>query len=133
MEIVEGLPPNIELIKTRFPVNGYTVYAYGDKIYSPQGKDLRPDLIYHENVHRKQQAGDPEGWWARYLTDIEFRLEQELEAYYEQWQWIKEHTNDKIGKQALGDFARQLASPLYQFEVTPHEAETMIRKYATTD
>lgn len=37
MEIVKGYPPNIEMIKTVFPVNDNTVYAYGDIIYSPQG------------------------------------------------------------------------------------------------
>lgn len=40
-------------------------------------------LRAHERVHCSQQAEDGNAfrWWLRYLTDREFRLEMELEAY----------------------------------------------------
>lgn len=133
MTIIQGYPPNIEAISLMFPINENTVYAYGDAIYSPQGDKLRPDLIYHEHVHRTQQAlnGGPEIWWNQYLSDVEFRMWQEVEAYAEQWQFVRRHLNARLGKQALEDFARQLSSPLYQLGLTYHEAETLIRKYRT--
>jgi hypothetical protein len=131
MEIVTGYPPNIELIRTVFPVNGDTVFAWGDVIFSPQGEGLTPDLVYHEHVHRRQQQlfGGPELWWNEYLSNIDFRLTQELEAYFHQWQWVRRHLNDKIAKTFLIQYAKQLASPLYQFNIEPHQAETMIRKF----
>ena len=129
MEIVKGYPPNIESIKLVFPVNDHTVYAYGDIIYSPQGDKLRPDLIYHENVHKEQQAGDPEAWWGKYLTDVQFRLEQEVEAYAKQVEFVRVHTTAKIAKKCLEDCAKQLASPLYNLGIDYYQACTMIRKY----
>lgn len=134
MTIEKGYPPNISFIQSVFPTTEETVFAYGNVIYSPQGEDLRPDLIYHEHVHRKQQAlhGGPELWWNQYLSEPEFRLAQEVEAYYEQWQFVRRYVNAKIGKQALQDFAYQLASPLYQLGITANQAETLIRKYGSS-
>jgi hypothetical protein len=135
MDVVEGYPPNIDTIRMVFPVTKDTVFAYGDTIYCsyiPEG-GLRPDLIYHESIHRRQQAGDPESWWNKYIVDRQFRFEQELEAYYEQWQWVRKYTNAKIAKMALEDFARAMTLPQYQFHVTFSEMETAIRKYGKTN
>jgi len=129
MKIITGYPPNIESIKMVFPVNGNTVYAYGDIIYSPQGEKLRPDLIYHEHVHSEQQAGDPEAWWGRYLTDVDFRLSQEIEAYAKQVQFVRVHTTAKLAKACLEECARQLSSPLYNLGLDYYQVETMIRRY----
>jgi hypothetical protein len=129
MEIKTGYPPNIETIKLVFPVTEHTIYAYGDVIYSPQGENIRPDLIFHENVHREQQGGNPEAWWGRYLSDVEFRLSQEVEAYAKQVEFVRVHTTAKMAKKCLEDCARQLASPLYQVGIDYYQAETMIRRY----
>jgi hypothetical protein len=133
MKIITGYPPNIENIKMVFPVTEHTIYAYGDIIYSPQGDQIRPDLIYHENVHREQQAGNPEAWWGRYLTDVDFRLSQEIEAYAKQVEFVRKHTTSKIAKDCLEDCARQLASPLYSLGLDYYQIETMIRKYRGID
>src|SRR3954452_1929234 len=96
MNIVNDWPPNIELIRKHFPIGPHTIFTYGDCIYNPRNTELDQHIIRHEAVHCEQQAEyGAAAWWDRYIADPAFRLEQELEAYRAQWQFIKTEVWDR--------------------------------------
>jgi hypothetical protein len=126
VRVVVGTPPNYEAIVRAFgPLRPTVVFAYGDAIYSPSGSNLSPDLIEHEKVHLRQQAdvGGAEVWWERYITDPQFRLDQEVEAYRAQVAW---HTDRASRRRCLRRVARDLASPMYGRIVTSAQARQLL-------
>lgn len=100
LPIREELPPNYELIRMVLSPKPGAIFSYGGIIYNPHKRDIAPDLHIHEAVHARQQGDNPDAWWARYLQDPEFRLEQELEAYGEQYAFAKEHIEAQAQKAA---------------------------------
>lgn len=149
MRIVEEFPPNYELICTVLGIPPReTTFAYGDIIYNPSGRELEPDIIFHEHVHRGQQGDDPDAWWLEYLTNPQFRYEQELDAYGRQYAFAKDaiETMDanlkaegkrpgvsktKMLEYALDSMARALSGQSYGFTLSYGEAVSKIRKYAS--
>lgn len=115
MKIVVAYPPNIEKIKAVVTVNEMTIFTYGDTIYNPGGHEpFPPELLAHEEVHERQQGQDPEVWWDKYLSDVNFRLSQEIEAYRAQYKKFRHLTTNKKARNELADrLAKDLASPLY--------------------
>lgn len=71
-------------------------------------------LLSHEAVHVKQQDGNPDAWWERYFVDVEWRVEQELAAYREQYRTFKILRTDRNerARYAVG-LAGFMAGPLY--------------------
>jgi len=129
MKIIKDKPPNYELIKLTLSPPEHAIYCYGNKIYNPSGKELTPDLEYHESIHSKQQGNNPDLWYNKYLTDKDFRLEQELEAYGEQYLFIKEHiSNNKLRKWSLEKMAEALSN-YYKLNIPYQIAESKIRNY----
>src|SRR3989304_1332950 len=89
-------PPNYEAIIKHLNPNKNTIYTYGETVYIPSGADLTVDLIAHEQTHIDQQSSkDPQKWWEIYLKDPKFRLEQELEAYRNQYKTLFGNYNRK--------------------------------------
>jgi hypothetical protein len=56
-----------------------------------------------------------------------FRLDQELEAYAAQYNFVKAHM-PRVVKEALFDFADALSGPLYQLRIGHRDAELAIRR-----
>lgn len=129
MTILAAHPPNIEEIRRTLPINSQTLFAWGDTLYNPNGQEIPPDIMVHEEVHQRQQGDTPQLWWMRYLYDPAFRLEQEVEAYGAQYAWVREHM-PKAAPEALFDFADTLAGPLYALGIDYQKAETLIRRAA---
>lgn len=129
MKVKYSNPPNIDKIKEVFPNLPFgIVFAYGDTLYSPCKFKIEKHLMAHEKVHMKQQSGEPEKWWKKYLEDPEFRLSQEVEAYREQYKFIR--TNCKIKSRIplfLDRIARDLSSNIYGGIVDFEEAKRLIR------
>ena len=116
MKIIYSNPPNHAQICKVFEVRGSksVVFTYGDTIYNPGGGEISNDLYAHEKVHMKQQGDDPATWWAKYLVDKKFRLDQEVEAYRKQWRYFVEHNyNTKARGSLLNKIASDLAGPIY--------------------
>lgn len=128
MKIIHWFPPNYEEIKSALPIKKGNIYAYGNFIYNPSGGEIPEDIIVHEGVHQRQQGKEPDVWWKRYLTDHDFRRDEEVEAYRVQYSFIKKHYPSKAHKEALNELAENL-STLYNLNITKSEAETLIRKY----
>jgi hypothetical protein len=127
MKIVKAFPPNIDQILKTFKITDHTVFAYGDTIYNPIGLPIDTDLMIHEQTHQKQQEKwGIENWWLKYIEDKEFRLIQEVEAYQNQYQFLKTVLNRKGRAGALNTLAEQLSSPLYGNIINKKEAKELI-------
>lgn len=130
MKIVEDYPPNYELIKLALGDQPKALFCYGDTIYNPSKRTVTPDLEAHEMIHQEQQGSDIDGWYARYVTDREFRLEQEIHAYGRQWLFAKEHVQDKkLLEWVKENMAFALSGESYGSLITYVEAESKIRNY----
>lgn len=122
-------PPNIEAVAEKFPLKGREIFAFDGVIYNPSGCKLPPELIEHEKIHFRQQGGNPEVWWLRYLgDDDQWRYEQELEAHIVEYKVFCQHNRDR-NKQVkyLHLIARRLSSPMYGKVATFSQAMKEIR------
>ena len=119
-------------VHTEFEINDKeTVYAYGDTLYNPAGINVDGALHEHEATHgRQQQAyGGPERWWKQYISNSHFRIEQEVEAYAEQYTYFCNHNRDRnMQAKYLYILGSYLASPLYKGDITPSEARLRIKQ-----
>lgn len=154
MEVSIQYPPNYDIIITAIPAvdeDKNAIFCYGDTIYNPHNRELTQDLHIHESVHARQQKeiGIDE-WWRLYLTDKQFRLEQEIQAYGEQFAYVKEVIEEadrqakKEGKKlsagknnliqiGLERMAEALSSPTYGSILSRAEAGSKIRNYGKTN
>ncbi|HEC65133.1 MAG TPA: hypothetical protein ENI23_07565 [bacterium] len=128
MEITHDFPPNFTEIEDAFGSIPITiVFTYGDIIYAPGHGDISEHLMIHEKIHSEQQGNDPEDWWKRYLTESDFRLKQEVEAYYAQYSSFKRAHRDKnLQIRYLYQIAADLSSTIYGSIVTHREAMNLI-------
>lgn len=117
MKILIEKPPIYNNLSAVFPLHRGIIFAYGDTIYNPDDVRLSDDLIVHESVHIKQQGGTIEGaelWWSKYMRDENFRLEQEIEAYAHQYNFICRKMQDKRNRfKLLKRMAEILSGPSY--------------------
>lgn len=128
MKTVTGFPPNIETIRGKFPLSGTEIFTWGDTIYNPGGGELSPELQAHEAVHEKQQNGDPQAWWDRYMVDEPWRLEQELAAHKVEYRtYCKAHKDRNVQARFLVRIAQRLSSAMYGCIITAREASKLIR------
>lgn len=129
-KIVLKFPPNYAEIKDYLNPPSNSIYAYDKVIYNPSERHIFEDEEIHEQVHFKQQGkfSFSKTWWNKYLTDKDFRLHQELEAYATQYQFLKNVTLAKDLKEALREMAHALAND-YGLDITYAEAESRIKKY----
>ncbi len=128
MQIMIDTPPIYDRAAAVFPLTGNEIFAWDDIIYNPSGKDIPVWLVDHENVHKRQQAGEPEEWWDRYLVDEEFRYQMELEAHRVEYLSFCHHNKDR-NKQSryLAMISRRLAAPMYGNMITASEARKAIK------
>lgn len=127
MEVITGFPPNISEIQKKFPITVETVFTYGDKLYTPLGLPIPQDLMIHEQVHeQQQQVLGVEQWWGLYLENKAFRLNQEVEAYKKQYQFLTTVLNRKGRLTALNKLSENLASPLYGNLINKRTAKELI-------
>ncbi len=131
MKTVNTKPPNWNEIIVHLTPPPTAVFCYGDTIYNPSGALLFNDLVVHEEVHAEQQANstNPGLWWTKYLNDRAFRLDQELEAYGAQFNYVRQRASNAIQKEALHEFAHTL-STMYNLGIAHSQAESLIRKRA---
>lgn len=83
------IPDIYYVCKDKFGVNwdDNIIFTYGDTIYCKT--DIPEDLKVHEATHIRQQKSGAKEWWDRYLNDNAFRLDQEVEAYKNQYNYLK--------------------------------------------
>ena len=110
--------PLLKRYKEHFDIGENTVFAYDGKIYT--NNPLPDCLLVHEKVHlRQQEEMGVNEWVEKYLTDEEFRLEVEIEAYREQLKSIHNNSKKRMWRKKS---ARDLSSPLYGSIISYDEA-----------
>lgn len=128
MKIVADYPPNIDEIRKVLTPPEQAVFTYGDTIYAPHNTDLPAHLVHHEEVHMKQQSTDVDKWWTRYLSDPEFRLSQEVEAYQAQYAYIRVHCNREERRHLLSHIIGSLSGEMYGRVVSKELAKELITR-----
>ncbi len=130
-QIVHDLPPNYEELVKVFGegANWYkgTVFTYAKTIFC---KDPIPDhVLAHECIHIRQQMeiGVKE-WWKRYIKDVGFRLEQEIEAYRTEYKYVVDHLEKHKHFYYLRYFATSM-SKMYGFNMSVLQAINLIKNY----
>lgn len=128
MKIINDWPPNILEIQKVFNLAGLNpVFTYGDELYNPTGDPISQDLMVHEQTHQAQQETiGRDQWWAMYLENSTFRLTQEVEAYKNQWHYLKSVLNRKGRLGALNFLAEALSSKMYGNIINKKQAKELI-------
>jgi hypothetical protein len=129
LTVVDARPPNFDKIVAVLPEADKpgVMFAYGGKVYFPGGKGpLTRELNDHEAVHLERQKHQGlDSWWEQYLTDVNFRYNEELLAHRAEYRtFCKRHINPIKRHQFLRQIAKRLASSLYAAGLT--EKEVMI-------
>lgn len=129
-QVSHEIPAIYEECHKRFGVNWSkgVIIAYDGKIHCKF--DLPPDKIVHEKTHLAQQkkAGLKE-WWDRYLNDDKFRLDQEVEAYRSEYQYVRSNVKDRNRRfNFLHLICVDLSSAMYGNLVDYNEAMRLIMK-----
>jgi len=131
LKIIKDVPPNFKEISKAFDIKGKTlVFTYGDKLYVPDYKGKIEDhLMIHEETHSKQQGNSPALWWKAYIELPKFRLEQEVEAYQNQFKYFKCMVrNKKQRTKFLQRIASDLSGRIYGNIIEFKEAKDLIRR-----
>ncbi len=115
MEILIEQPPILDkILKAGMKPQKTTIFAYKGKIYNPSGVDIPADILVHEEVHLKRQEGAEDDWYDKYLTDKEFRLNEEILAFREQYKFYCEMVRDRnLRARYLHSLAKNLSSEVY--------------------
>jgi len=110
--------PLLQTYKQYFEITEKTIFALYPDIYT--NYELTPDLLIHEQIHFKQQEKlGVDEWVNRYIDDKDFRLEQEIEAYKNQINSIK----DRNARERMKVWASNiLSSKLYGNIINSREA-----------
>lgn len=130
MKVVTGKPPIYdEIVRLIGRPPAGAIYTWGDTIYAAAGAQIGPDLMHHEATHQKQQAAmGPEAWWRHYLDSPEFRLQQEVEAYREQYAFARyAGLGREMRRKMLFKLAKDLSGTMYGRLVRFREAIDLIR------
>ena len=90
-------------------------------------------MLLHENIHLEQQKTiGVESWWQQFLTNKDFRYEQELQAFAAQLAYGKNIYPVKTSDQMKHDFAILLSGKQYQTGKSYQECEQALRIKART-
>ncbi len=132
MRIVHERPPMWEEIAATFDVRGKpVVFAWGDRVFVPQGGDLHPSLLAHEAAHGARQGADETSirrWWTRYLADPTFRLDEEIIGHKAELGWLNAHSSGRNDRRRyLAIVATKLAAPLYGGLISVAKAKEILR------
>ena len=127
MKVIIARPPNYAEIADKFPLCAGVIFAYGDKIYDPDGEGVSAALVAHETVHGNRQIKmGVEKWWRSYLDDVGFRLDEELPAHRAEYFRATRGSSLKQKAAMLDHIAGRLVSPLYLFDLSIEEAKRRI-------
>lgn len=149
MQIVKALPPNIDELDLVFGVRKLLAqnpiwFAWGDRIYNPNGVEIPPQTMAHESIHGLQHKMERDAvislehgiraWWLKYLADPAFRLDQEIPAHQAEYQWLVERAHTLKPKKGyrsplhwyLQQIALRLSGSLYGNLVSLSEAKRLI-------
>lgn len=130
LEVIEDWPPNIDAIDEVLHVRHRPgiIYCYGRRIFNPWKITVDQYLMAHEEVHADRQT-DPEGWWRRYLVDVEFRFQEELPAHIAQAKAFAAANGERWRRRAyVSQVAKTLSGPIYGHLISFEKARQILRE-----
>ena len=137
-EIVIALPPVFDRCVAAFGheaiIGRPIVWSWGNKVFNPLGIEIPPEILAHEKVHGERQSSDPvriNAWWDKYLTDAQFRYDEELVAHRAEWHAYFRRRPGKDNTEVLNKIAERLASSLYGGCCTVAQAKDAIQDWRT--
>jgi hypothetical protein len=129
-DVFKKYPPNYKAIVAAIPAvkkNKNIVFAYKGALYNPAANYLDPAFIAHELTHIERQGDKSDEWWEQYMSDVKFRLEEELAAYRVQWEYAVEFYDRRSRRLTLAHCAKDLSGPMYGNLITRQRAEELIK------
>ena len=132
MKIKYEFPPNYEKILMSFDIptenNRSIVFTYGDILYVPRVGGIPAHLMAHEVTHSKQQGSNTGKWNDEYIINDMFRLNQELEAYRNQYKYFCNVSKDRNQRFfLLHKISKDLSGSLYKNIISYNEAKKQIK------
>lgn len=122
-------PPNWEYLQKKFGFESWEkgpIVTYGDTAHFHKG-GMPPDLHIHEEVHVRQQAAmGVEKWFNQYLIDPAFRLDQEVEAYRCQKDYIVDNVMNHKKRTLKIDFIHECMVKMYDGMVSLEDARRLV-------
>ena len=107
--IIHSKPEIFDRCEKEFGISwDNTIFAVDPHIHTKH--PISDDLIEHELVHIQQQRdfGGVDEWWEEYFNNPQQRLVCELEAYRQQYKFLK----DRVDRETLFRFVHFWASNL---------------------
>lgn len=106
--------------------NDGVLFTYNGNVHS---KGFIPEHLWeHEMTHvRQQKEMGADAWWDKYFVDAQFRMEQEVEAYHNQYKFFRDTTNDR---NKVFSFLHEISTHLcqiYDLDITLNQAMKMIK------
>lgn len=133
MKILIERPPVFDKVKELYSIPEdelqQTLFAWGDAIYNPGNIRVDKYLMVHEAAHSfyQEEKGGADVWWDLYLSDIDYRADQEAKAFGFQYMAYCEDNGDRNKRSwYLDEVSRILSSPLYKLGITKAEARQAI-------
>jgi hypothetical protein len=132
--IVTDYPPLYNEIARVFNLNpnDCVIFSWGERIYNPMALTITPELLAHEMVHGLRQGTSQkriEAWWAQYMSQPKFRLEEEILAHRAEYQWFMANGNRKQRRTAIKRTSKRLAAPLYGDMISVSAAKDILRTH----
>ena len=116
-QIVREFPPVYSKLIGKFPIEGNkgVIFSWGGIIYNPYSIYIPPHLIVHEAVHGLRQIDQGiENWWDNYISDDQFRFDEELQAHVAEYlALVGDNANRPIRRRAMKQVTKRLCGPLY--------------------
>jgi hypothetical protein len=126
--ILNKQPPFWFIIREAFPSASLEkqVFAFYPNIYS--SVTLSDDILVHEYAHLKQQKSFLGAcyWWIWYILDPQYRVQMEIEAYKEQYKYVKERYDRNLVSKLLDKIATNLSSEVYNLCISYEDARNAI-------
>lgn len=130
MKISHEKPPCYEKLCKHFEWlekawNNEGIYiTYGGILYTPH-THIPGHIMAHEEVHARQQKKmGADEYLDKYIADVKFRQEVEIEAYRAQVKWIKEH--DVADRKLIFKHIVHTLITFYGLEMTAEQARKLL-------
>lgn len=132
LKVVNDFPPNFDQLAEVFNLSRSTnvIITYGDTVYNPYNCHISEATLAHEMIHAKQQKKlGKDKYVARYISDIEFRIKSEIEAYGAELVFIQGKDGKKVALETVRKLAQNLSSSVYGNVILEEDAYKQLIKF----
>lgn len=127
MKLLNTQPPIYHKLHEQFGVewDKGIIIAYYPNVYC--AKQIPDAKLIHEQLHlERQREMGVSLWWELYLSSASFRLEEEILAYKQEVQFLKDNFSRNERRFLLDKIYTDLSSYIYGSLVTYDEAKRLL-------